>query len=101
MQIEGLVTLAVTVGLGLTVTVIVVTFPHCPVLGVKVYVVVPGAEVFMLEGFQVPIMPFVDVVGNVPGVAPWQYGPKALNVGVMLGFKVTVTVLVFEHPAEV
>ena len=57
--------LIVGVGSGLTVTVIVVVFAHCPDDGVKVYIVV--AWVFK-AGDQVPVIPFVEVVGseNVP-----------------------------------
>ena len=46
--------------------------PHCPTLGVKVYTVDPALAVLMVAGFQVPVMPFSEVAGNVPGVAPAQ-----------------------------
>ena len=38
--------------------------PHCPALGVNVYVVVPIVDVLITTGFQVPVMPLFDVVGN-------------------------------------
>ena len=43
---------------------IVVVVPHCPVAGVKVYVVVPTVAVLTVAGLHVPETPFVDVVGN-------------------------------------
>ena len=53
----------------------------------------------MVEGFQVPVIPFPDVTGNagtVPEVQMVSDVPK-LNVGVMLGFTVTVNVAVVAH----
>ena len=41
---------------------------HCPAAGVNVYVTVPGAAVLMVAGFQVPVIPFDDVVGNAGAV---------------------------------
>ena len=52
-----------------TTTVIVVVAPHCPAVGVKVYVVDPTVAVLTVEGDHVPLIPFVEVVGSVPGVA--------------------------------
>ena len=46
------------------------------------------------EGLHVPVIPFVDVVGNVGTLPPAQIVsvvPK-LNAGVTLGFTVTVKV---------
>ena len=37
--------------------------------GVKVYVVVPVADVFIVAGFHVPVMLLFDVVGSDGGVA--------------------------------
>ena len=42
---------------------------HCPAAGVNVYVVVPGAEVLMIAGLQVPVILLVDVVGSAGAVA--------------------------------
>jgi len=39
---------------------------------VKVYTVDPALAVLMVAGFQVPVMPLFDVVGNAAGVAPKQ-----------------------------
>ena len=55
----------------------------------------------IVVGDQVPVMPLLDVVGKVAGVAFWQYDnvePK-LNVGVKFGLTVTVsvTLLTLEH----
>ena len=51
------------------------------------------------DGLHVPIMPFVDVFGNVGTTAPAQIvelAPK-LNVGAMLGATVTVNNVVVAH----
>ena len=42
---------------------------HNPTVGVKVYVWVPSVVVEITAGDQVPVIPFVEVVGKVPGVA--------------------------------
>ena len=43
----------------------------------------PGLEVFIIAGFQVPVMPglLVDVPDKMPGVSPLQYGPNGSKVG--------------------
>ena len=51
----------VDVTLLVTVTVIVAVVPHWPVAGVNVYVLV---DKLVNAGDQVPVMPFVEVVGN-------------------------------------
>ena len=56
----------------LTTTVMVVVVAHCPVDGVKVYTLDPEEAVLIVDGFQVPVMPFSEVAGRVPGVAPTQ-----------------------------
>ena len=43
---------------------IVAILPHCPGFGVKVYVVVPSADVLMVAGFHVPVILLFDVAGN-------------------------------------
>ena len=57
--------IAVKVGVinGLTVIFNVVVVAHNPAVGVNVYVVVPAVAV-LTAGAQVPVMPFVEVVGN-------------------------------------
>lgn len=82
---------------GLTVTVKVVSVAHKPDVGVKVYV--PEFWLSMLDGLQVPVILFDDVVGNAGAVASAQIDkavPK-LNVGVMFGFTVTVNVAFVAH----
>ena len=54
---------------------IVVALPHWPAFGVNVYVVVPSVEVLMVAGLQVPVMPLLEVAGNVGAVAFWHSGP--------------------------
>ena len=49
------------------------------------------------EGLHVPVMPFVDVVGKVAGVAPTQYGPSAVNAGVVFALTTTFIVAVVAH----
>jgi hypothetical protein len=50
--------------------------------------------VFMLGGFHVPLIPFVDVAGRAGAVEFWQSGPMGLKDGVVGGFTVTVAVAV-------
>ncbi|RQO30959.1 hypothetical protein DBR32_09630 [Taibaiella sp. KBW10] len=50
-----------------TVMVIVTSVAHCPAVGLKVYVVV---VVLFKAGDQVPVTPFVEVVGKGLIIAP-------------------------------
>lgn len=80
-----------------TVTVNVVVVAHCPAVGVNVYT--PEFWLFTTAGFQVPVIPLEEVVGNTGAVAPAQIVrlvPK-LNVGVRIGLTVTVNVAVVAH----
>ncbi len=43
--------------------------------GVKVKVKLPAMAVLMVAGFQVPVMPSSEVVGNAGAVLFWQSGP--------------------------
>ena len=89
--------LNVGVVLGIIVTVIVVGMPHCPFAGVKVYV--PVTELLITDGFQVPLIPFVDAGGNVGGVVPAQIGGTAAKVGINIGFDKTIPIKRFVvHP---
>ena len=45
-------------------------------------------------GAQVPVMPFVEVVGSAFSVPPEQIGGTCVNVGVVFGFTVMVIVAV-------
>jgi hypothetical protein len=56
--------------------------------------VVPAVAVLITEGVHVPVINSVELTGKVPGVAPSQYGPKAINEGVTGAF--TVIPIVFE-----
>ena len=51
----------------------------------------------LIAGDQVPVMLFVEVVGNAGTLAPLQYGPTAANVGVTFGVMVIVSVVVVAH----
>jgi len=61
---------------------------------VNVYVVV---AVLLIAGFQVPVIPLVEVVGNAVIEAPLQNGPTAANVGVTFGVMVIVSCVVVAH----
>ncbi len=67
---------------------------HCPAVGVNVYVVV---AVLLIAGDHVPLIPLLDVVGSALIVAPEQNGPTDVNVGVMFGVIVMVSVAVVAH----
>jgi hypothetical protein len=48
-------------------------------------------------GDHAPVIPLVDVVGKALSVAPEQIGATALNVGVIFGLTVIVSVVVVAH----
>ena len=50
-----------------------------------------------VAGLHVPVILFVEVVGNVGAVAPEQIGSITSNVGVMLGVTVMFKVVVVAH----
>ena len=52
---------------------------------------------FTVAGFQVPVIPLVDVVGSVGGTEPVQIGLTAAKVGMMLELTVTFNVVVVAH----
>ena len=83
--------------LGLTVTVKVVVVAHCPAPGVNVYTA--EALLSTTAGFQLPVIPLSDVVGNA-GTAPPAHMvnelPK-LKDGGILGATVTVNVVFTAH----
>jgi hypothetical protein len=54
----------------------------------------------IVEGLQVPKMLLLEVVGKFDGVAFWQYGPTAVNVGVVGAITVILIVLVVEQVGE-
>ena len=67
---------------------------HRPAVGVKVYVVVC---VLFNAGDHVPVIPLFDVVGNADKLTPEQIGATAVNIGVIFGLTVIVTVAVVAH----
>ena len=58
------------------------------------YVVV---AVLSIAGDHEPVMPLRDVVGNGVNTAPEQIAATGLNVGVMFGLTVTLSVAVVAH----
>ena len=49
------------------------------------------------SGDQVPFIPLLEVVGKAAKVAPEQIGFTAVNVGVVFGLTVIVTLAVVAH----
>ena len=94
LQIAGT---AVNVGTtwGFTVTVSVAVVAHNPAGGVNVYV--PVVVLSTGKGAHVPVIPLVDVVGKTGAAAPLHIAGTAVNVGVINGLTVTVSVVVVAH----
>lgn len=57
----------------------------------------PAVVVDIVAGFHVPVILLFEVRGKVAGVAPTQYGPNAVNVGVIFELMVMLIVLVEAH----
>ena len=57
----------------------------------------PVVVLSTVAGDQVPVIPLVDVVGNIGAEAPLHIGAIAAKVGVTLGVMVTVRVVVVAH----
>lgn len=83
-----------------TETVIVAFNAHCPVVGIKVYVVV---AVLFTTGLHVPVIPLVEVVGNVnepPGqIAAIWVNDGATGVVTFIAIVLLVTVATEAHDA--
>jgi hypothetical protein len=79
---------------GITVMVSEVFMAHCPASGVKVYVVV---AVLFRAGAQIPVMPFMEVVGSADNVSPAHIAAIAVNVGIVLLFTPMVIVAIEAH----
>ncbi|RQO30958.1 hypothetical protein DBR32_09625 [Taibaiella sp. KBW10] len=79
-----------------TVTVVVVVpTAHCPAFGVNVYVVV---AVLLNAGVQLPVMPFVEVVGNGFVVLPKHTGAIAPKLGTTLSTDTVIVVFTAHCP---
>jgi hypothetical protein len=76
-----------------TVTDKLAVLAQSPTVGVKVYV--PLAVLLTVAGLHVPVIPLVDVVGKTGAVLPLHIAAIAVNVGVTIGFTVTVKLAVF------
>ncbi len=57
----------------------------------------PVLDVLIAGGFQIPIIPFKDVVGNIGAVSPTQRAGIELNAGVTKGFTVIVIGITLAH----
>ena len=53
--------------------------------------------VFMVAGLHVPVTPLLDVVGNAGAALFWHNGPIAVNVGIICGLTVMLSVAVVAH----
>ena len=76
---------------------IVVDAAHCPAAGVKLYVLVPVAEVLIVAGFQVPVIPLVEVAGRAGAEEFWHRGPIWVNAGVI---EVVITISIVVEAAH-
>ena len=75
---------AAAVGAGIVITsiVCVAVATHCPAVGVKVYSVVAK---LLIAGDQVPVKPFIEVVGKASITEREQTAAEATNVGTVFG----------------
>ena len=96
---NGPIGLKFGVRFGLTNISMVKIEAHSEISGVNVYIVVPGVEVFMILGDQVPIMggELLELFGNVGGVIPWQRDDTGVKVGAISGVIVIDIVVVVAH----
>ena len=79
---------------GLTVMVNLASVAHSPEEGVKVYSVV---TVLFSAGLQLPVMPFIEVVGNGLKLSPSQIGATEVKIGRTFGLTVMVSAVVVAH----
>ena len=93
---EQMAATGVNVGtiLGFTVIVSVAVVAHWPAVGVNVYVFV---VVLFNTGFQVPIIPLMDVVGKGAKLSPAQIGAILAKLGLTNGFTTIVIFAVVAH----
>ena len=95
---SGFVITALSVGELVTTTDNVVVVAQTPTVGVKVQV--PEMVLLIVAGNQLPVIPFVDVVGKVGATDPEQIGPIELNNGTIGPFTVNVELAVAVQPQE-
>ena len=98
LQTESGEAVAVTVGIGLMVDVSVVVLAHCPALGVKVQV--PMVVLLIVEGLQVPVIPFGDVFDNIGATSPLQKAGMVAKLGTVGANTVTVRIWFVGHKPE-
>ena len=77
------------VTIGLIVTFKLAVRAHWPASGVNVYV--PEFALSIVDGLHVPVIPFVEVVGNAGGALPAHIENAVPNVNEGVAFGVTVT----------
>ena len=63
--------------------------------------VVPIADVLIVAGFHVPVIPLTDVVDSAGAVLFWQSGPICVKTGAASGVTVIVKVVVVAHSPAV
>jgi len=85
---------------GFTTMFIVAFAAHKPVVGVNVYVLVPGVVV-LIGPDHVPVIPLLDVEDNIGAVAFWQSGEICVNCGVEELFTTTLIVAFDAHCPDV
>ena len=59
--------------------------------------VVPVTAELIVAGFQVPVIPLVDIDASNGAVEFWQSGPICVKIGVTTGLTTTVKVVVVAH----
>jgi hypothetical protein len=64
---------------------IIALIAHWPICGVKVYVELPVVPVLIIEGYQVPDIPFTELPGKLLSEAPWQIVVAKLNTALIKG----------------
>ena len=80
---------------GVTVTVSVAVVAQMPTFGVNVYV--PVFVLSTVDGLHVPGTPLFEVVGRTGAADPLHMGAGVVNVGIVCGVTVTVTVAGVAH----
>jgi len=92
--------MALNVGVTVAITVmsiVVEAVAHWPILGENVYVVVPEAAVLTVDGLHVPLIPLLEVAGNVGAEEFIQSGPTCVNTGLICVAIVTFIVAFVAH----